>query len=211
MRWIILFMVCSAILTGCGGRSQPTPTPTKTPMPPTATATPYQAPVSSTETPTPAHSTDAPLVAGEVAAPAPVVAVENPGQALGEAIGAAVLDAELDDAMERAIEIGAANMTADQLSFAVLAVLRRAPAWMDQIAGGVAVDDAMEVYLDACHQVAFTASLRVDNLRVRNALGDLAAGCTAVRMDAVSGTVKPDSITSVRDAIGRVDALLKSP
>lgn len=204
MRWIILFMVCSAILTGCGGRSQPTPTPTKTPMPPTATATPYHEAVASTETPTPANTTVAPLAAEEVAA-------ENPGQALGEAIGAAVLDAELDDAMERAIELGAANMTADQLSFAVLAVLRRAPAWMDQIAGGAAVDDVMEVYLDACHQVAFTASLRVDNLRVRNALNDLAAGCTAVRMDAALGVVKAESIASVRDAIGRVDALLASP
>ena len=209
MRHIILLVMISAIVAGCGGRSQPTPTPTKTPMPPTATATPYQAPVSSTETPAPAHNTDAPPVAGEVATPAPVVAVENPGQALGEAIGAAVVDSVLDDAMERAIELGAANMTAEQVTFAVLAVLRRAPAWMDQIAGGAAIDDDMEIYLDACHEIAFTASLRADNLRARNALGDLASGCTAVRMDAALGVVKAESIASVRDAIGRLNALLE--
>lgn len=192
-----LLVVSILLLAGCGA-SAPTPTPTKTPIP-TWTPTPTVAEAAQPATATPAPA-EAPTATPE-AAPASF-------EALGEAMGNAFFDSELDAAMERAITLGPGNMTPDQLSFAVLAVVRRAPAWMDEIASGAAIDDSMEVLLDACQQIAFAASLRTDNLRVRNALSDLASGCTAVRFDAIGGTVSAASIAEVRSAVERVDALL---
>ena len=192
----LLMLLPVLVLAGCSGAPAPTATPTKTPMP-TWTATP-DAPTATVAPVTPEAPT-----ATSVPEAAPVSL-----EAMGQAMGAALLDSELDAAMQRAIDLGPGNMTADQLSFAVLAVLRRAPSWMDTIGSGAAVDDRAEVLLDACQQIAYTASLRTDNLTLRNALADLATGCTAVRMDAIGGTVRAESLAAVRSAVERANVLL---
>lgn len=152
MRQIIVLVMCSAILAGCGGRSQPTPTPTKTPMP--ATATPYQAPVSSMETPTPANTTVAPLAEGEVTA--------TPG-----ALVQVVVDATFDEALRFVLERDPATVTADQLTAALLSVVR-------QLAAG----ERAPALLDACGTVAAGAAARASGQGAQ-ALGELAAACQA--------------------------------
>lgn len=136
------------VLAGCGGgQAGPTATPTKTP-------TPYQMVVASTETPKPAHSTDAPLVAGELTA--------TPG-----ALVQAVVDAAFDEALRYVLERDPATVTADQLTAALLSVVRR-------LADGA----HSPALLDACETVAAGAAARASGAGA-TALGELAAACQA--------------------------------
>lgn len=147
LSMMALVVMLVAMVAGCGGAAEPTATPTKTP-------TPYQEVVSSTETPTPAHSTDAPLVTGEVTA--------TPG-----ALVQVVVDAAFDEALRFVLERDPATVTADQLTAALLSVVRR-----------LAAGERSPALLDACGTVAAGAAQRASGDGA-TALGELAAACQA--------------------------------
>lgn len=154
-------LVVMMVAAGCGGAAEPTATPTKTPAP-------YQTVVASTETPTPAHSTDAPLVEGELTA--------TPG-----ALVQVVVDAAFDEALRYVLERDPATVTADQLTAALLSVVRR-----------LADGERSPALLDACGTVAAGAAARASGTGA-TALGELAAACQAgddERLAAAVATVR---------------------
>jgi len=143
----VIVVMLVAMVAGCGGAAEPTATPTKTP-------TPYQEPVASTATATPVHSTEVPAVAGEV--------TPTPG-----ALVQVVVDAAFDEALRYVLERDAATVTADQLTAALLSVVRR-----------LADGERAPALLDACGTVAAGAAARASGTGA-TALGELAAACQA--------------------------------
>ena len=113
------------LLTACGGQSDPTPTPTQTPAPP----------------PTAAPATPTPPPAVEVVTETPASAETPTPGALAAAIASGVVAAVADDAVGFVLEHGAANVTADQLSAALIGVLGRLRAWVDGTGGETALAD----------------------------------------------------------------------
>lgn len=142
----VMVAVAVVVLVGCGGQAEPTATPTKTP---------YHEAVASTATPMPADSTDAPLPGGEFVTETPGVLVQ------------AVVDAAFDEALRYVLERDPATVTADQLTAALLSVVRR-----------LADGERSPALLEACGTVAAGAATRAsgDGATV---LAELATACQA--------------------------------
>lgn len=114
-------MLLALLLSACGGQAEPTATPAQTATP-THTATPV-APPAPAATP--------------LAAATPATTLET----LGAEIASDVVAAVADDAVAFVLEKGAANVTADQLTAALLGVLGRLGAWVAGTGGETALAD----------------------------------------------------------------------
>lgn len=146
---VFLGLAAVLLLSACGGDPVPTPTPTKTPAPPTA------APAS----PTPA-STPAPAPTAELPQSSP-----TPG-AFAATVAAGAVRAVADDAVGFVLERGAENVTATQLTAAVLGVLGRLRDWTEGTGGGTALAD--------CRALLPGVIARADN---KGPLRELLAAC----------------------------------
>lgn len=158
---MVAVAVAVVVLAGCGGQAGPTATPTKTP-------------VASTATPAAASSTSAPLPGGEFVTETPGVLVQ------------AVVDAAFDEALRYVLERDPATVTADQLTAALLSVVRR-----------LADGERSPALLEACGTVAAGAATRASGDGV-TVLGELAAACQAgddgrlaTAVETVRGMVDP--------------------
>jgi hypothetical protein len=161
MRAVALLLL-SLLVAACGGQPEPTPTPTKTPQP-VAAATPVPS-----------------------ATPEPQADAATPTPGAAEQLGQAVADKLFDDAYQYVVVNGAAGATDDQLTAALIGLLRRLPATLERVRSrSVGQDD--EILLDACHQVGFNLALRSKSIEAQNNLQTLADICTGLRLSAISG------------------------
>lgn len=123
-------LAAALVLAGCGGQPEPTPTPTKTPVGAVSQETPA--------TPTPAQATATQVAATEVAAAA--TSSPTPG-AFAATVAAGAVAAVADDAVSFALAQGPENVTADQLTAALLGVLGRLRDWTAGTGGESALAD----------------------------------------------------------------------
>lgn len=115
-------LAVALLLSACGVEPAPTPTPTRTPAP-AATAPPA--------TPSPA---------ADDAKSETVALLPTPG-ALAATVAAGAVAAVADDAVGYVLAQGAANVTADQLTAALLGVLGRLRDWTQGTGGETALAD----------------------------------------------------------------------
>ena len=113
----VTVLLLALVLSGCGTGSVPTPTQTPTPA---ATAT---------------------LAPTATSLPVEAAAPQSTLGALGGEIAAAVVDKVSDDALTFVLEKGAANVTADQLTAALLGLLGGLQRWVAGAGGDTAIED----------------------------------------------------------------------